>query len=761
MARYDTQEGRDTQMVTGLDRGFRGVNMRVEPELLDPSWVSEATNMRFRFGVAETRGGFMRLNWMQKIDTGTTPASIKSWGVIQGMSRYSDPTTSKDYLIVIAGGAAYAVTPNNIWSSVSLPAGETIPAKVTFTQCFNVLIMWRGELQQPLTMTGVTAGFKLITPTPSGLGVLTIPNADRGIFVAGRLWTFIGDTVYASDIQDYTRYSPFNTWRVNQGTSDGITAIAQFNDDTIVIFKSRSIYALTGVVGATDGSGNLIAVRVGDPLTTQYGCTAPDSIQQAGSDIYFYSHLGVMSLRQTEQNKVQSTVLPISDAIQPLVDRINASSQAGIVSGYWDSRYYLAVPLDAAEGLRDNRMTGLVVTGAGPIACNVTGLTIGRTYRWIKADTESQIVCGATTLTSTGDFVATATTAAVTSIAGDSTILSQLYEVFKGVNTAVLVYDFVTGAWAGMDQASGIEVKAMSLFLEAGRERLFVSTPDGWIYLYEEGFEDQVAQPYSEVRVTSVPAVSNTIQVNAGATITATASTINTGTTWGCNNLAAAQQNIWSGAGFGYSSQNGTQWNAPNTWTYLQATGIIRFYGTNGLVPTVVTTGSWATVIDHAYQGIQTTFVSRGYALTEGQRMAARWANVHIQTLNPSYTIDAVTDGVVEQVNLVTDRTKSRVAYYRPWDASDWDPSNTNDDWPTPYREDYALVVGSGSGASSGIKSGSGLRTDLHQETVETFPISIAARAVQVKVVNSQGRIRIMRTLMEGQGLNIKGGIEA
>lgn len=761
MARYDPQQSRDTPLETAQDRGWRGVNMRLEPEQLEPGWASEAVNHRFRYGIPETRGGLLRLSWMQKIDTGTVPASILPWGIIQGMERYSDPSTNQDYLIVVAAGVAYGVTQNNIWQPISLPAGETIPERVRFTQCFNVLVMWRGKTQQPLTLTGVAAGFQLITPTPSGSGALSIPSAERGIFVGGRLWTHDGDVVYASDIQDYTRYSPFNSWRINAGSNDQITCLAKFNDNTIIVFKERSIYALQGAVGAIDQSGTLAEIRI-DLTTSQYGCIAPDSVQQAGADFWFLSHLGVMSLRQTETNALQSTTIPVSDAIHPLIERINWAYVGNVVSGYWDSKYYLAVPLDAAEGVRADRVAGTVVTAGGPTPAVIGGLTIGRTYRWIKADDDSQIVCGSITLTSTGNFVAGATTATITNVPGDTVITSQVYEVFLGVNTAVLVFDFMAQAWAGMDTADGIEVKHMVRFLDGAKERLFVSTPDGWIYLYEEGYEDQVSQPYVDVRVVSAPAFLNAIQVNNGVTITVTTvNQPNTATVLSAQNLPAAQQNIWKNGTYAYSAQNPTPWSAPNTWSRQTVSDTIRFYGTNGLVPAVITTGTWITTTDGGWQGIPTKLVTRGYSLPSGLLQAVRWCSVHVQTLNPTFTIEALSDGVNEVESQTVGMTKSRVAYYEPWDQADWNSANANDDFMNPLRQDYSLRLGTGALDSPGILMGSGVRTDLHQEVRQSFSTNLANRSVRLRITNATGRIRIMRILVDSFGFNVKGGAQA
>jgi hypothetical protein len=65
-------------------------------------------------------------------------------------------------------------------------------------------------------------------------------------------------------------------------------------------------------------------------------------------------------------------------------------------------------------------------------------------------------------------------------------------ELYQGVNNAVLVYDFVTGSWCGSDDGPGLMVTDFVELFYQGRQRLFFMSPDGFLNLYEEGFEDDV-----------------------------------------------------------------------------------------------------------------------------------------------------------------------------------------------------------------------------------------------------------------------------
>ncbi|MBK8001733.1 MAG: hypothetical protein IPK15_24275 [Verrucomicrobia bacterium] len=120
-----------------------------------------------------------------------------------------------------------------------------------------------------------------------------------------------------SDLNDYTRYVPVaQEFNINQGSAGTLVAIFKFHDTTIIAFKQHSIYAISNVYG------DLSELRQ-DELTGEFGLVARKSIAHVGKDLWFLSELGVMSLTQTEQNKLQGVLLPVSDPIQPLIDRIN------------------------------------------------------------------------------------------------------------------------------------------------------------------------------------------------------------------------------------------------------------------------------------------------------------------------------------------------------------------------------------------------------------------------------------------------------
>tara|TARA_R100000808_G_scaffold1261_1_gene5919 strand:- start:368 stop:2869 length:2502 start_codon:yes stop_codon:yes gene_type:complete len=270
------------------------------------------------------------------------------YGTVYGAGIFRDPQ-SVEYLLVATAEGVYATKESN--PSVLL-AGGSISADVEFVQCFNVVIMFRGESLEPLVMERVDEGFKSITSESSDLtidendsdGTVTIPNGSTGLFFSNRLLVpHDKDLVAASDYLNYTRYQPvLANFKVNQGSEDELVSLVRINNSTVACFKTNSIYIVSNIYG------NLSDITL-DEVTREYGAVGRNSIVQVGSDVVFLSSKrGVTSLGIADNGKVTAVDLPLSDPIQPLIDRINWNHASGASAAYHNNRLYMAVPLDGA-----------------------------------------------------------------------------------------------------------------------------------------------------------------------------------------------------------------------------------------------------------------------------------------------------------------------------------------------------------------------------------------------------------------------------
>jgi hypothetical protein len=739
MSRYAAFGPLDEPTAPVGDTGWRGVNLRLDPTQLPPGIASSGVNMRFRAGVAEPRKGMVMPTWINKIVGGIA----QPWGEVHGAGVFSDPFTFQDYAIIAAGGQVWATTTCNAPRQLNLPPGVTLSGEVEFTQAFDVMIMHRGDSLPALQMPRVALGFQNIAQQDIGTGTQPIPNATHSVFFQNRVFVPNDkDEVAVSDFGDYTRYQPVRQeFRINTGSADKLAAIRRFNDTTLVAFKTNSIYVVNNVYGALGSIQQ-------DQLTEQFGCLARNSIAQVGSDLWFLSHMGVMSIRQTEQNKLQGRVVPVSQAIQPLIDRINWRYASTAQAAYWDSKYYLAVPLDAAEmfGLE------LVPQGTGSITSVATvtiPTTAGASYRFTLGNGTS-LVNGTDTYSVSRDFIAQGATIVINKPFGfpGPQMTSSLKRVYRGVNTAVLVYDFLNEEWAGYDMVDQFAVKRFLIFNYRDQPRLFAVDQDGWIRMQEEGYEDQLATPYVDILVTAQPTVGDTIRVNGGTLVTAVSGG-NTPTGWGiATGAAGAADDLFMDGLFGFYRYAPVGfWNAPNT-IQVQIPGGIRLIGTNGAVPTVVTTGSvWGTITPNKVAGVSQQFVTRGYTSPGFEIGDFDQLSVDIQTWDPNYSITVTGGGVEEKVVNQTNKTRSRTRYFRPHDAADFSGDNVNGDFLTQGREDYSIVPG-----AAGFYFGTGgCACELHQELREVYAVTARGRSAKVQITNSQGRLRVL-----GVKLNVR-----
>lgn len=271
------------------------------------------------------------------------------YGTVYGAGIFRDPN-SVEYLLVATSDGVYATKESN--PSIKLAGVSSISADVDFVQCFNVVVMFRGEELEPLVMERVDEGFVAISKEASDTdidendsdGTEAMPNGSTGLFFSNRLLVpHDKDLIAASDYLNYTRYQPIlASFKINQGSEDDLVSLVRINNSTIACFKTNSIYIVSNIYG------NLADITL-DEVTREYGAVGRKSVVQVGSDVVFLSSKrGVTSLGIADNGKVTAVDVPLSDPIQPLIDRINWNYASGASAAYHNNRLYMAVPLDGA-----------------------------------------------------------------------------------------------------------------------------------------------------------------------------------------------------------------------------------------------------------------------------------------------------------------------------------------------------------------------------------------------------------------------------
>lgn len=263
--------------------------------------------------------------------TAALNTSITS-GVVT-VSETAHGRSAGDSIKIVAGGATELVDGDNYIIA-------TVPTADTFTFYAEV---------DNATSTAV----EYSTPASLGGGYINMPAAAWGTYHQRRFWMpythdggsspatrDVKDELIASDILDPTTFDPIgNQYRITAGTADYLVGVHPFDDDRLIAFNRNSIHTLSGVSGALDDVSTV-------KLTGEIGCTARRSIIGYGGAVYFLSDSGVYSISFLDAYNLRGTELPLSEAIQPWIDRINKDYAENAVGIYHDNRYYLYVPLD-------------------------------------------------------------------------------------------------------------------------------------------------------------------------------------------------------------------------------------------------------------------------------------------------------------------------------------------------------------------------------------------------------------------------------
>ena len=191
------------------------------------------------------------------------------------------------------------------------------------------------------------------TAASLGGGYICMPGGSWGVYHQRRIFMpfthtsaaspatrNVTDELIASDILDRTTFDPIGSqFRLTAGTSDYLVNVHPFDDDRLVAFNRNSVHVLSGI------SGSLDDVKT-TQLTGEIGCAARKSVVGYGNTVFFLSDSGVYGVTFIDAYNLRGAEMPLSEAIQPWIDRINKEYMHNAVGVYHDNRYYLFVPLD-------------------------------------------------------------------------------------------------------------------------------------------------------------------------------------------------------------------------------------------------------------------------------------------------------------------------------------------------------------------------------------------------------------------------------
>lgn len=743
-------QGGPGELIEAGDLGFLGVQPAPDPATLPPSILADARNNRILYGAASTRRGVAKPSWLQRFDGSTT---VRPYGTIHGLGRFQDPN-SVDWTIVCADGGAYGCSPGTLPYPMPMPALYRLSGRVDVVQAFDTVYVFRGIGRLPLrsvdiqaglldcwpmwdaaatyaendevhygpwleldaltsvdnvatavtteahgyvdgpevTVSGcVPAGYNVratITwvdentftyPLPAAAAAVTtlgdcssmdwvyraveatiagdspdsaaakwqrqyavLPSATRAIFAQNRLWVVTSynpltgtyaqkeDFLITTDYQDELHYDTDSVGRVNVGDADTIRTLLSLANNQIAVGKQ-------GRVAVIYGAQQTLAQMTIDTEACYYGPVGSWAAVAVANEVYFLANQhGITGLRANALNELQGISVPLSDAVQPWIRRINWTHADKASLAWYDSKLYAAVPLDNAAAVGPQLVPASAVFDSS--WAYVPPLTVGRRYRYTAGAHERYLANGSLLVESGEEFVAE-TNVQLAGTGPAVSVTAQFVPVYQGVNNAILVYDFALQQWVSLDEGPAIVPRRLLILGDGARERLAMEGEDGYVSLLEEYLEgDQVHDP-----------------------------------------------------------------DAPN--------GL-------GLTP------------------IDWSATTRGYCVNTVAWKRTIESKVAVATWGATWSLTQVFDGVQEDRAVVMDHTPSPTRYYRPFDAPEWDASNVNDDFYTPYREDYSVNLEPG-GVALGVN---GLACSLFQEVQRQIGLRTAAgRAPQLRLSSSAG----------------------
>lgn len=295
--------------------GIFGMNKQGQTAILGPEWATKATDL-----VIDDRGRLANRLGYRRIASNATTSDIETTFV--GVNNAGTKTT----YCADSGGRLYELS-GGAW--VNRTGAVTLPSNGNWKfQNFNgKVVAWHADGRQ-VVQSAPGANFANLGGTPTaGVDVLS---------AFGRLWAVNNTTLgYCNLLVETTWSGSFNLQHAWPRGADTAVAVAEFNG-RLVVFGENSIIIYGSPSGAT----------ISDPLTDMVlidtidniGCINRDTVQVAGSDIIFLSHVGLQSLGRIIQEKSN----PITDVVPHVRDYVAqeyASSTAHKVTSAYASDY--------------------------------------------------------------------------------------------------------------------------------------------------------------------------------------------------------------------------------------------------------------------------------------------------------------------------------------------------------------------------------------------------------------------------------------
>jgi hypothetical protein len=255
-----------------------------------------------------------------------------------------------DTLVIRSGGSPY-----------DLYIGKEVVVTTTSTNQFTFNLGVEDTPTSPAVALTVSKRLAI------GKGFIHQPGAEFGVVAGGRLWLpyfYTSDNtptdrntrteIVASDVLDFDTYDVIgNQFNITAGQSDYIVALEPFQDQ-LIVFMRKSIHVINGITGSLADCTTTL-------LTTEVGCSARKTIVQVANKIYFLSDKGLYAIEYFDNVNLRGVGVPITETIQPIMDRINQNYSFLSTAVYHNNRIFLATVLDSVPSANNAYKVNTVI----------------------------------------------------------------------------------------------------------------------------------------------------------------------------------------------------------------------------------------------------------------------------------------------------------------------------------------------------------------------------------------------------------------
>lgn len=261
----------------------------------------------------------------------------------------SDVITAKNHRLLPGDSVTVAGITMSGGGAIAVPSFANPLSDNTFTLYSSAALALAGGSSGLLDLADNSSPTNA-TVVKTGASGMPMPSGREGCYFQNRLIIVNKrDTLAISDPLDPLHFTQFTAAvTANLGESDLIQALFPLPAfDSVLIFKENSVFILENFSQGITGWKMTTVTR-------EYGCIAPLSVAQVGSDVWFLSRKGVASVQQTINGVTQGVSEPVSKPMKKYIEQIDWRYAANACAGYWNNRYCLALPLKGQTGTVTN-----------------------------------------------------------------------------------------------------------------------------------------------------------------------------------------------------------------------------------------------------------------------------------------------------------------------------------------------------------------------------------------------------------------------